>query len=246
MPDPLSFKTENIKQKVKKRYNNINMKILVVEDERKMGRYIKKGLEENHYIVDLAFDGEDALFMGENYEYDLIVLDILLPKKNGIEVLKALRGKGMATPIMMLTIKDSTESKVEAIDLGADDYLTKPFSFMELLARIRALLRRGEIFSPTKLKVLDLTMDLATHRVKREERDIELTNKEFVLLELLMRNVNRVMTRTVIIEHIWGYNFDNISNVVEVFINRLRNKIDKHYSIKLIHTIKGVGYIIKA
>jgi heavy metal response regulator len=221
------------------------MKILVVEDEKKMGRYIKKGLEENHYTVDLAFDGEEALFMGENYEYDLIILDIILPKKSGIEVLKALRGKGVTTPIMVLTIKDSIESKVEAIDLGADDYITKPFSFIELLARVRALLRRGKFLSHTELKALDLTMDLVTHRVNRGGKDIELTNKEFALLELLMRNVNRVMTRTVIIENIWGYNFDNISNVVDVFINRLRNKIDKNYPIKLIHTVKGVGYIIK-
>ena len=222
------------------------MRILVAEDEKRLASYLKKGLEENSFAVDLAPDGEEAAYMLESKEYDLVILDIMLPKIDGIRVLKKIRQKGIQTPVLMLTAKDSVSSKVDAFEQGADDYLTKPFSFIELCARVRALLRRGKVEPQTKLKVGDLEMDLISHQVTRAGNTISLTSKEFSLLEFFMRNPSKVLTRTVISEHVWDYSFDNItSNVIDVLVNRLRNKIDKDFDKKLIHTIKGVGYILQ-
>jgi len=222
------------------------MRILVAEDEKRLASYLKKVLEENSFAVDLASDGEEAAYMLESKEYDLVILDIMLPKIDGIRVLKKIRQKGIQTPVLMLTAKDSVSSKVDAFEQGADDYLTKPFSFIELCARVRALLRRGKVEPQTKLKVGDLEMDLISHQVTRAGNTISLTSKEFSLLEFFMRNPSKVLTRTVISEHVWDYSFDNItSNVIDVLVNRLRNKIDKDFDKKLIHTIKGVGYILQ-
>ncbi|MEP9412242.1 MAG: response regulator transcription factor [Candidatus Brocadia sp.] len=221
------------------------MRILVVEDEKKLATYIKKGLEENHFAVDVSYDGEEGLFMLDTNEYDLVILDIMLPKKNGFEILKEARNNGKDMPILLLTAKDAVEDKAHGLDLGADDYLVKPFSFIELTARVRALIRRGKVRYQTRLTVADLSLDLAAHRLYRNGQPIDLTNKEFSLLEFFMRNLNTVLTRTQIAEHVWDYNFDSLTNVIDVFVNRLRNKIDKDRTHKLIHTIKGVGYIMK-
>lgn len=221
------------------------MRILVVEDEKKLATYIKKGLEENHFAVDVSYDGEEGLFMLDTNKYDLVVLDILLPKKNGLEILGEARKNGKDMPILLLTAKDAIEDKAHGLDLGADDYLVKPFSFIELIARIRALIRRGKVHYQTGLTVADLSLDVAAHRLYRNGQSIDLTNKEFALLEFFMRNLNTVLTRTQITEHVWDYNFDSLTNVIDVFVNRVRNKIDKDRVKKLIHTIKGVGYIMK-
>ncbi|MDN3511221.1 MAG: response regulator [Candidatus Jettenia sp.] len=221
------------------------MRILLVEDEKRLAAYIKKGLEENHLAVDVSYDGEDGLFMLNTNEYDLVILDILLSKKDGLEILKEARKNDMNMPILLLTAKDSVEDKVRGLDLGADDYLIKPFSFIELMARIRALIRRGKVKFQAQLKVADLVLDIAAHRLYRNDQPIDLTNKEFALFEFFIRNLNTVLTRTQIAEHVWDYNFDSLTNIIDVFVNRLRNKIDKDRTSKLIHTIKGVGYIMK-
>ena len=221
------------------------MRILVVEDEKKLATYIKKGLEENHFAVDLSYDGEEGLFMLNTNEYDLVILDILLPKKDGLEILREIRKNGKCMPILLLTAKDAVEDKALGLDLGADDYLVKPFSFIELTARIRALIRRGKIHYQTRLTVADLSLDVAAHRLHRNGQPVDLTNKEFALLEFFMRNLNTVLTRTQIAEHVWDYNFDSLTNVIDVFVNRVRNKIDKDRTNKLIHTIKGVGYLMR-
>lgn len=221
------------------------MRILVVEDEKKLATYIKKGLEENHFAVDVSYDGEEGLFMLDTNEYDLVVLDILLPKKNGLEILGEARKNGKNMPILLLTAKDAIEDKAHGLDLGADDYLVKPFSFIELIARIRALIRRGKVHYQTELTVAGLSLDVAAHRLYRNGQPIDLTNKEFALLEFFMRNLNTVLTRTQIAEHVWDYNFDSLTNVIDVFVNRVRNKIDKGRTNKLIHTIKGVGYLMR-
>lgn len=221
------------------------MRILVVEDEKKLATYIKKGLEENHFAVDVSFDGEEGLFMLNANEYDLVILDILLPKKNGLEILQEARNNGKKMPILLLTAKDAVEDKVRGLDLGADDYLVKPFSFIELTAHIRALIRRGKIHYQTRLTVADLSLDVAAHCLHRNGQPVDLTNKEFALLEFFMRNLNTVLTRTQIAEHVWDYNFDSLTNVIDVFVNRVRNKIDKGRTNKLIHTIKGVGYLMR-
>lgn len=221
------------------------MRILVVEDEKKLATYIKKGLEENHFAVDVSFDGEEGLFMLNTNEYDLVILDILLPKKDGLEILREIRKNGKCMPILLLTAKDAVEDKALGLDLGADDYLVKPFSFIELTARIRALIRRGKIHYQTRLTVADLSLDVAAHRLHRNGQPVDLTNKEFALLEFFMRNLNTVLTRTQIAEHVWDYNFDSLTNVIDVFVNRVRNKIDKDRTNKLIHTIKGVGYLMR-
>ena len=221
------------------------MRILIVEDEKKLAAYIKKGLEENHFAVDVSYDGEEGLFTLNSSEYDLVILDILLPGKNGLEILKEARKNGMNMPILLLTAKDAIEDKVRGLDLGADDYLVKPFSFIELMARVRALIRRGKVSFQTQLTVADLTLDIAAHRLYQDGQPIDLTNKEFALLEFFMRNLNTILTRTQIIEHVWDYSFDSLANVIDVFVNRLRNKIDRDRTQKLIHTIKGVGYIMK-
>jgi heavy metal response regulator len=221
------------------------MKILVVEDEKKVAKFLQQGLEEEHYAVDVAADGQQGEHLASTGNYDLIILDVFLPKKDGIQVLKGLRAKRITIPVLMLTAKSALEDKVEGLDSGADDYLTKPFAFAELLARVRSLLRRGAAEKSTVLKVADLQLDTVTHKAKRGEQIIELTGKEYSLLEYLMRNANRALTRTLISEHIWNYNFDTGTNVVDVYMNHLRSKIDDGFEKKLLHTVRGVGYVLK-
>jgi heavy metal response regulator len=221
------------------------MRVLIVEDEKKVAAFIKKGLEEETYAVDVAYNGEDGLHMGMENQYDLIVLDLMLPVINGLEVLSRLRENKTDTPILLLTAKDSVEDKVTGLNTGADDYLTKPFAFSELLARIRVLLRRGKAETKTVLQIKGLSLDLVSHKVKRNDEEIELTGKEYSLLEYFMRNQGKVLTRTMIAEHVWDYNFDTFTNVIDVYVNHLRKKIDKGYPEKLLHTLRGVGYIMK-
>lgn len=221
------------------------MRILVIEDEKKVARFLRLGLEAENHKIENAYDGETGEKMAFSKEYDVIVLDIMLPKKNGIEVLKSLRGSGRTTPVLILTAKGSLEDKVEGLDEGADDYLVKPFAFAEFIARIRSLGRRGGGDKPTTLKVADLELDPITRKARRGGKEIDLTNREYALLEYFVRNVNRVLTRTVISEHIWEYNFDTGTNIVEVYVNKLRNKIDSGFEIKLIHTVRGAGYMMK-
>jgi heavy metal response regulator len=221
------------------------MKILVVEDEKKVAKFLQQGLEEEHYTVDIAGDGEQGEKLAETGGYDLVILDIFLPNKDGIAVLRSLRAKKLTVPVLMLTAKSSTEDKVEGLDSGADDYLTKPFAFAELLARTRSLLRRGATEKTTLLRVADLHLDTVSHKARRGEKVIDLTGREYALLEYFMRNLNRVLTRTIISEHIWSYNFDTGTNVIDVYINHLRSKIDDGYEKKLLHTVRGVGYVLK-
>ena len=221
------------------------MRILVVEDEKKVAGFIKKGLEEETYAVDVAYDGEDGLHLGVEGQYDLIILDIMLPKIDGLEVLSQLRDQGSDVPILLLTAKDAIDDRVAGLNKGADDYLTKPFAFSELLARVRVLLRRGKAEVKTILQISDLTLDLVSHKVNRGGDEIELTGKEYSLLEYFMRNQEKVLTRTMIAEHVWDYNFDTFTNVIDVYINHLRKKIDKGRESKLLHTLRGVGYIMK-
>ncbi len=220
------------------------MRLLVIEDEKKVARFIKKGLEEEGYAVDLAFDGEEGLAMLLDQVHDLILLDIALPKIGGLQVLKKLREKKVRTPVLLLTVRATIEDKVLGLDSGADDYLTKPFAFQELLARIRALLRRkGEVRDPL-LRVEDLVLDPARRLVTRGGEKIDLTTKEFALLEYLMRNAGRVVSRAMISEHVWDYDFDTETNVIDVYINYLRRKIDSGRDKKLIHTVRGSGYVL--
>jgi heavy metal response regulator len=223
------------------------MKILLVEDDRSISRFIAKGLKERGYVVDVCHDGEDGLHLILGRAYDLVILDILLPGLNGYEILKAMRDRKVGTPVVCLTAKGEQEDIVKGLELGADDYLVKPFSFAELQARISAVLRRGQKEGDmTRLAIGDLKLDLINRTVRRKEKDIELSGKEFLLLEYLMRNAGQILTRTMILEQVWGYNFDPSSNVIDVHINHLRNKIDSNSPAKLIHTIKGVGYVLKA
>lgn len=221
------------------------MRILVIEDEKKVAGFIKKGMEEETYAVDVAVDGEEGLAMAEVNQYDLIILDLMLPKIDGLEVLTRCREKKINTPILLLTAKDSVEDKVTGLNKGADDYLTKPFAFSELLARSRSLLRRGQGEAKTVLKLADLSLDMVSHKVNRNGEEVELTGKEYSLLEYFMRNQSRVLTRTMIAEHVWDYNFDTFTNVIDVYINHLRKKIDKDHPKKLLHTLRGVGYVLK-
>jgi len=221
------------------------MRILLVEDEKNVAAFIKKGLVEEAYTVDVAEDGPEGLLMATSADFDLIILDVMLPGLNGIEVCKTLRGKGINKPILMLTAVDSVERKVEGLESGADDYLVKPFAFSELLARIKALLRRTTDMV-SELSLDDLRVDLLARRVYRGKREIILTQKEFSLLEYLLRNKGRVMSRTQIIENIWGYDFSPGTNIVDVHIKSLREKVDAGFERKLIHTVRGIGYIMKA
>jgi heavy metal response regulator len=223
------------------------MRLLIVEDERRLAQFLKKGFEAESMAVDVAGDGEEGSFLARQGDYDAIVLDLMLPKKDGIEVLQEIRGAGKSTPILILSARGEVEDRVRGLNLGADDYLPKPFAFTEALARVRALMRRqteGGDRSPV-LSVDDLRMDILTRRVTRAEREITLTNKEFQLLEYLMRNKNRVLSRVLIIEHIWDMQFDGGTNIVDVVINRLRRRIDDGARIPLIHTVRGVGYVLK-
>lgn len=221
------------------------MRILVVEDEKKVASFIKKGLEEERYAVDVAYDGDEGLYLAENNEYDLVILDVMLPKRSGLDVVKSMRDKELEVPVLMLTAKDSISDRVKGLDSGCDDYLTKPFAFDELLARIRALLRRGTKEKSAQLRVADVVVDLPTHKVTRGDTEIELTAKEYALLTYFIRNKGRILTRTNISEHVWDYNFDSFTNVIDVYVNYLRNKIDKGFEKKLIHTVRGVGYTLK-
>jgi len=220
------------------------MKILVVEDEERIAHFIQKGLQEEGHAVDLSYDGEDGSFLAEVNDYDLIILDLMLPKKNGIVVCREIRGRGVATPVLMLTARDSVEDKVRGLDAGADDYLAKPFAFEELLARVRALLRRRSESKSPVLKMADLELDPMSRRVNRSGKPIRLTTKEYALLEYLMRNPNKVLSRTLIGEHVWDMNFDPESNVIDVYVSHLRSKVDKGFDLPLIHTLRGQGYII--
>ena len=221
------------------------MRILLVEDEKNVAAFIKKGLEEEAYTVDVAEDGPEGLLMATEANFDLIILDVMLPGMNGIELCKTLRAKGINKPILMLTAVDSVERKVEGLESGADDYLVKPFAFSELIARIKALLRRtSDIVS--ELSLDDLRIDLLARRVYRGKREIILTHKEFSLLEYLLRNKDRILSRTQIIENVWGYDFTPGTNIVDVHIKSLREKVDAGFKRKLIHTVRGTGYIMKA
>jgi two-component system copper resistance phosphate regulon response regulator CusR len=223
-----------------------SMRILVIEDEKKVARFIKKGLEEEGYAVDLASDGEEGLARVLDQVHDLIILDIALPKIDGLQVLKKLRERKVPTPVLLLTVRATIEDKVLGLDSGADDYLTKPFAFQELLARIRALLRRKAETGPPLLQVEDLVLDPARHLVTRGGERIDLTSKEFALLEYLLRNAGRVLTRAMISEHVWNYDFDTETNVIDVYVNYLRRKIDSRGEKKLIHTVRGSGYVLKS
>ena len=222
------------------------MRILVVEDDRKVASFIRKGLTEEGYAVDLASDGETGLAMGLDRLHDVIVLDVMLPGKPGFQVVRELRQAKVTTPVLLLTAREAVEDKVQGLDAGADDYLTKPFAFAELLARIRALLRRGTAARAPVFQVADLTLDPATRTVMRGGEAVSLTHREFALLEYLMRNAGRVLTRTMIAEHVWDYSFDSGTNVIDVYVNYLRKKIDAGRERKLIHTVRGVGYVLKA
>lgn len=221
------------------------MKILVVEDEKKVASFIKKGLEEEYYSVDAAFDGKEGLKLALNEEYDLIILDLMLPYKDGISILKEIRNEKIFTPVLILTARDTVQDKVKGLDTGADDYLSKPFSFEELLARIRALLRRNSQERSNYLQASDLRLDIEKHKIFRNDVEIILTPKEFAVLEYLLRNKNRVISRTKLSEHIYEFHFDPETNVIDVFINKLRNKVDKGFEKQVIQTVRGVGYLIK-
>ncbi len=221
------------------------MAILLIEDERKVANFITRGLQEEEYEIDCAYDGEEGLEKALGGEYEGIILDLMLPKRDGISLLRELRARGNRTPVLVLTAKGTIQDKVIGLDSGADDYLAKPFHFEELTARIRSMLRRSTVEKSTQLQVGDLVLDTISHRAKRGEEDIELTSREYSLLEYLMRNADRVLSRSVITQHVWNYNFDIESNLVDVYINRLRNKIELADMPKLIHSIRGVGYVMR-
>ena len=219
------------------------MRILVVEDEKKVASFIKKGLQQEGYAADTVYDGQEAIQNATSFDYDLVILDLMLPRRSGLDVLREIRSKKSTLPVLVLTAKGALEDKVAGLDAGADDYLIKPFAFAELSARIRALLRRGAQEN-TRLRIADLEMDTAARQVRRAGQVIDLKMKEYALLEFLLRNAHRAVTRTMIVEHVWDIHFDSVSNVVDVHINSLRNKIDKGFQPPLIHTVRGVGYML--
>lgn len=222
------------------------MKILVIEDDTTVGQYVKRGLEEARYHADLVGDGEEGLRLAAGGHYDLLVLDLRLPRLSGLEVLRVLRDRGEGLPVLVLTAQDAVDFKVQALRMGADDYVTKPFAFEELLARVEALGRRPKAIAPPVLKVADLVLDTGSREVRRGGKFLELTPKEYAVLEYLMRHQGRVMSRTLITEYAWDYHFDPGTNIVDVVINRLRKKIDHGRERKLIHTVRGVGYVVRA
>jgi heavy metal response regulator len=221
------------------------MRILVVEDEKKVAGFIKKGLEEEGYVVDVAHSGEEGLDRVFTRNYHVIVLDINLPGMDGLAVLKKIRQKSSSLPVLLLTVRAAIEDKVFGLDEGADDYLAKPFAFQELVARVRALARRKADAEPSELRIADLALDPLTRSAQRGEKEIELTAKEYMLLAFLIRNQGRVLSRTVIADSVWGYDFDTGTNVIDVYINYLRKKVDADHDVKLIHTVRGVGYVMK-
>lgn len=221
------------------------MRILVVEDEKKVASFIQRGLEGEGFSVDVAYDGEEGVGLGEKNNYDLILMDIMLPKMDGLAAVKVLRGKGVTSPVLCLTAKDAVEDIVAGLDSGSDDYLTKPFAFAELLARVRALVRRGTQERGAEITYADLRLDPVAHKVWRNDSEIDLTAKEYALLEFFMRNPETTLTRTMIAEHVWDYTFDSFTNIIDVYVNYLRKKVDRDYAKKLIHTVRGIGYVLK-
>ena len=220
------------------------MRILLIEDERRLANVVKKGLIEEGFAVDLAYDGKEGKYLAElnENEYDLILLDVMLPKIDGFSLCKDLRRQGNNTPILMLTAKSNLEDKVNGLDSGADDYLTKPFAFLELRSRIHALIRRSKQETSPTLKLADLILDPIKHKVSRGSTEIKLTPKEFAVLEFIMRHKDSVVSRTMLIDHVWDYNFDSMSTVVDVFVGNIRRKVDRGAKVKLIHTLHGLGY----
>jgi len=221
------------------------MRILVIEDDPTVGQYVRRGLEEQRWAVDLVANGEEGEGRATSEAYDVVILDMRLPGKSGLEVLNSLRARGFERPVLVLTAQDAVDAKVTALRAGADDYVTKPFAFEELLARVEALARRPKALASQTLQVADLVLDQATHEVQRNGDPIDLTPKEYTVLEYLMRHHGRVMSRTLITEYAWGYHFDPGTNIVDVVINHLRKKVDAKHTRRLIHTVRGVGYMIK-
>ncbi|WP_447601176.1 response regulator [Nitrospira sp. Nam80] len=221
------------------------MRILLVEDDTDLAQFVGKGLKEERYAVDVAADGEQGLQLATEHPYGLLILDIMLPLLDGLTLCRRMRAEGITAPVLLLTARDTVEDKVAGLDSGADDYLTKPFAFAELLARVRALLRRGGPQQQTRLKAGDLELDPATHRVWRAAKEIVLTNKEYALLDFLLRNKNRVLTRTAIIEHVWDISYDPMTNIVDAHIRALRAKVDRDFSPPLITTVRGAGYMLE-
>ena len=221
------------------------MRITLIEDEKQLANIVKKGLEEEGYSVDVAHDGEEGLYMVENYPSDVVILDIMLPLLDGISILSSMRKKGIKTPVLLLTAKDTITDKIKGLDSGADDYLTKPFEFGELLARIRALIRRKADIKDTVIRIGDLEINTANREIKRGGKTIQLSAKEYAMLQYMAYNKDKIVSRTDLIEHIYDENFDTNSNVLDVYVNFLRNKIDKGFKKKMIHTVRGAGYILK-
>ena len=222
------------------------VKILVIEDDPTVGQFVKRGLEEQRWGVDLATDGETGERMAAEGAYDVVILDMRLPGRSGLEVLNGLRARGIDRPVLVLTAQDAVDAKVTALRAGADDYVTKPFAFEELLARVEAVARRPRAIAPPTLRVADLELDQGAREVRRAGEPVELTPKEYAVLEYLMRHAGRVMSRTLITEYAWGYHFDPGTNIVDVVITHLRKKVDARHERKLIHTVRGVGYVVKA
>ncbi|TSK04405.1 MAG: response regulator [Geobacter sp.] len=220
------------------------MRILIIEDEQKAANYLKKGLTENGFSVDIANDGEDGLHLAMTESYDLIILDVMLPVKGGWAIIEELRAAGNDVPVIFLSARDAVHDRVHGLELGADDYLVKPYAFSELLARIRIILRRHPLQQSELLRMADLELDMVRHKARRAGQSLDLTAKEFQLLTLMLRRRGEVLSRTTISEQVWGINFDSDTNVVDVAIRRLRKKVDDPYTLKLIHTIRGVGYVI--
>lgn len=221
------------------------MRITLIEDEKQLANIVKKGLEEEGYSVDVAHDGEEGLYMVENYPSDVVILDVMLPLLDGFSILSSMRKKGIKTPVLLLTARDTITDKIKGLDSGADDYLTKPFEFGELLARIRALIRRKADIQDTIIRIGDLEINTANREIKRGGKTIQLSAKEYAMLQYMAYNKDKIVSRTDLIEHIYDENFDTNSNVLDVYVNFLRNKIDKGFKKKLIHTVRGAGYILK-
>ncbi len=220
------------------------MRLLLIEDERKVADFIARGLKAERFAVDVAQDGQSGLDMATTYSYDLVILDLMLPVLSGTETLKRIRRKNTTIPVLILTARDATAEKVENFEAGADDYLTKPFAFAELLVRVKSLLRRGPVNRASVLRVADLELDRLSQQVKRAGKRIELTSKEYSLLEYLVSNAGRVLSRTMIIEHVWDESFEGLTNIVDVYVRHLRSKVDELHPTKLIRTVRGVGYTI--
>lgn len=221
------------------------MRILIVEDDKKTAVYLHKGLSENGFVVDIAEKGEDGLHLALTADYDLVILDVMLPQRDGWSILSQIRQTGKQTAVLFLTARDAVQDRVKGLELGADDYLVKPFAFSEFLARIRSILRRGPVRQPEILRIVDMEIDLLRHKAVRDKVPIDLTSKEFLLLSLLARRAGEVLSRTLIAEQVWDMNFESDSNVVEVAVRRLRRKVDDPFAKKLIHTVRGVGYVLE-